>query len=128
MEALAVQEIAASEAAAAMRAAGLRAPLACDTPEEIAAHGRCFELRTAEGVGVFVLRVQGGVLWVDGAGSRQGAGLTAAGLALFDHIARQAGCESIAFETVRPGLVRQSQKLGYQVAGYIMKKAVPHVG
>lgn len=124
MEDVAVQEISAASAAAAMRRAGLRAPLGCDTPEDIAAYGRCFELRTPEGVGVFVLRVQGAVLWVDGAGARSGEGLTGAGLALFDHIARQAGCEEIAFETTRPGLVRKSKQAGYALAGYIMKKAV----
>ena len=107
-----------------MRAAGLRAPLPCDTPEGIAAHGRCFELRTDTGVGVFVLRVKGSVLWVDGAGSRDGHGLTAAGLPLFERIARQTGCDRIAFETGRRGLVRLSQTVGYRVAGYIMEKAV----
>ena len=107
-----------------MRRAGLRAPLACDTPEDIAAYGQCFELRTPQGVGVFVLRQQGAVLWVDGAGASSGEGLTAAGLALFDHIARQVGCTEIAFETTRAGLVRKSKQAGYALAGYIMKKAV----
>ncbi|WP_162567670.1 hypothetical protein [Variovorax sp. SRS16] len=125
MEALEVKEITAVDAAATMRAAGLRAPLACDTPEDIAAYGQCFQLRTGTGVGVFVLRKQGGVMWIDGAGARvRGSGLTESGLALFDHIARQAGCTEIAFETNRPGLVRKSKLAGYVVAGYIMKKAV----
>jgi hypothetical protein len=107
-----------------MRAAGLRAPLAHHTPETIAANGSCFELRTGEGVGVFVVRQFNGVLWIDGAGSYSGAGLTEAGLALFDALAVQLGCKTIAFETVRPGLVRKSKKAGFEVAGYTMKKAV----
>lgn len=120
-----VKEITAVDAAATMRAAGLRAPLACDSPEDIAAFGKCFQLRTETGVGVFVLRRQGGVLWVDGAGARvRGSGLTEDGLALFDHIARAAGCTEIAFETNRRGLVRKAEQAGYTVAGYIMKKAV----
>jgi hypothetical protein len=125
MASVEVKEITAADAAATMRAAGLAAPLACDTPEDIAAYGQCFQLRTGTGVGVFVLRKQGGVMWVDGAGARvRGTGLTEDGLALFDHIARQAGCTEIAFETTRPGLVKKSKLAGYTVAGYIMKKAV----
>lgn len=125
MEAVEVQEVSAADAAATMRAAGLRAPLPCDTPEDIAAHGRCFQLRAGDQLGVFVLRKRRGVLFVDGAGARaHGSGLTSAGLALFDHIARQAGCTEIAFETNRRGLVRLAEGQGYQVAGYIMKKAV----
>ena len=125
MEAVEVKEVTAADAAQTMRAAGLRAPLACDTPEDIAAYGKCFQLRTGTGVGVFVLRKQGGVMWVDGAGARvRGTGLTEDGLALFDAIARQAGCTEIAFETTRRGLVKKSEKAGYTVAGYIMKKAV----
>lgn len=120
-----VKEVTAADAAATMRAAGLRAPLPCDTPEDIAAFGQCFQLRTGSGVGVFVLRKQAGVMWVDGAAARvRGSGLTEDGLALFDHVARQAGCTEIAFETNRRGLVRKAQQAGYVVAGYIMKKAV----
>lgn len=125
MESVEVKEVTPADAAATMRAAGLRAPLDCDTPEQIAAHGECFQLRTATGCGVFVLRREGGILWVDGAGARvRGTGLTAAGLALFDHIARLSGCTEIAFETNRRGLVHLAEKQGYSVAGYIMKKAV----
>jgi hypothetical protein len=120
-----VKEVTPADAAATMRAAGLRAPLPCDTPEDIAAYGQCFQLRTGSGVGVFVLRKQAGVMWIDGAAARvRGTGLTEDGLALFDHIARAAGCTEIAFETNRRGLVRKSQQAGYAVAGYIMKKAV----
>ncbi len=125
MEAVEVQEVSAADAAATMRAAGLRAPLPCDTPEDIAAHGRCFQLRSGGNVGVFVLRRKRSVMWVDGAGARaHGSGLTEAGLELFTHIAQQAGCTEIAFETSRRGLVRKAEGQGYRVAGYIMKKAV----
>lgn len=124
MEAVQVQEVTAADAAATMRAAGLSAPLSCDTPEDIAAFGKCFELRTPDGVGVFVVRVKGGVLWIDGAGSRGGAGLTEVGLALFDQMARISGCTHVAFETKRVGLVKKSKSAGYRVAGFIMKKAV----
>jgi hypothetical protein len=106
-----------------MRQAGLRAPLDCHGPESIAAHGQCFQLRTGTGVGVFVLRREGAVLWIDGAGARvRSEGLTQDGLALIENIARLCGCTSVAFETVRPGLVRKAEGQGYNVAGYIMRK------
>ena len=110
-----------------MRAAGLRAPLDCDTPEGIAKHGQCFVLRTETGMGVFVVRKQGRVLWVDGGARVDGSGLTATGLELFEEIARQSECTEVAFETNRRGLVRASKKAGFEVAGYIIKKAVPRV-
>lgn len=107
-----------------MRAAGLRAPLECDTPEGIAAHGECFELRTPGGVGVFVLRRKGSVLWVDGAAATEGGGLTGPGLALMVQIARQTGCRKVAFETGRRGLVRLAKKQGARVAGVVMEMDV----
>lgn len=120
-----VQEVSQADAAQVMRGAGLRAPLDCDTPETIAAYGECFELRTEGAVGVFVLRREGSVLWIDGAGARvHSRGLTEAGLTAFERIARGQGCTEIAFETTRRGLVKKSEAAGYSVAGYIMKKAV----
>lgn len=125
MAPLQVKQITSDEAARAMRGAGLRAPLDCHTAESIAAHGQCFELRTGTGAGVFVLRREGAVMWVDGAGARvKSSGLSEAGFVLFESIARQVGCSEIAFETTRRGLVKKSKEAGYAVAGYIMKKAV----
>lgn len=120
-----VQEVTRTDAAQVMRGAGLRAPLDVHTPESIAQHGQCFELRTGDGCGVFVLRREAAVMWIDGAGARvHSRGLTDAGLALCEEIARQVGCTEIAFETTRRGLVRKSHQHGYRVAGYVMKKAV----
>lgn len=108
-----------------MNAAGLRAPVDCDTADQIAAHGQCFSLRTDSGECVFVLRQKGAVLWIDGAGAtRPGRGITEAGLQLAEQIARLSGCNQIAFETQRPGLVRKSKNMGFAVAGYILKKAI----
>jgi hypothetical protein len=124
METLAVRQVTPEQAAAAMRAAGLRAPVDCDTAEAIAAHGECFELEAEDGGGVFVVRRKGDVLWIDGAAATRPGNVTETGLALFMEIARQCGANEIAFETARPGLVRKSKKAGYRVAGFIMKKAV----
>lgn len=107
-----------------MRAAGLRAPLECDTPEGIAQHGECFTLRTDTGSGVFVLRRKGAVLWIDGAAATAGGGLTAPGLALIAQVARQTGCKKVAFETARRGLIRKAQRHGARVAGVVMEMDV----
>lgn len=106
-----------------MQQAGLRAPLDCHGPHTIAQHGECFQLRTGSGVAVFVLRREGAVMWIDGAGARvRSKGLTEEGLAVIEATARLCGCTTVAFETVRPGLVRKSKASGYRVAGYIMRK------
>lgn len=120
-----VTQIAPSLAASAMTAAGLRAPLDCDTVDQIAHGGECFTLTTSGGACVAVIRRKGSVLWIDGAGATQpGQGITEAGLLLAEHIARRTGCNQIAFETQRRGLVRKSKKSGFAVAGYIMQKAI----
>lgn len=108
-----------------MHAAGLRPPVDCDTLEAIAAHGECFSLDTGGGACAFVLRRQGAVLWIDAAAAtRPGQGVTEAGMLLAEQIARRVGCSQIALETNRRGLVRKTQKNGYQLAGYILKKAL----
>jgi hypothetical protein len=56
----------------------------------------------------------------------------ASGAAKFDLIdaileiveAQAAGFKSVGFRTVRRGLVKKAQKNGYQIAGYIMRKAL----
>ncbi len=106
---------------AALRQAGPNAPLPCDTPEQIAANGECFELQTETGRCAFVLRREGDVLWIDGAGALAGDGFTRRGLELAKEIARQCGCSHVAFETNRRGLVRMSAGQGFEVAGYLMK-------
>lgn len=123
-EAIQVTPADTEQTAVALRAAGLRAPLPCDTPEQIAAHGDCFKLTTDQGTCAFVLRRKGSVLWIDGAGAIEGQGFTGPGLDLCLEIARQSGCTELAFETARPGLVRASQAKGFEVAGYIMKAKV----
>lgn len=107
-----------------MRRAGLRAPLPCHTPESIAAGGDCFTMDTEHGQAAFVLRREGDVLWIDGAAAVVGQGHTAPGLKLCAEIARQVGAAYLAFETNRPGLVRLSEPLGFEVAGYILKTKV----
>lgn len=110
--------------AAALRDADLRPPLACDSPEQIAAGGECFELTTTRGKSAFVLRRVGPVLWVDGAGRIEGDGQLELGLTLAKEIAAQCGCTEVAFETARTGLVKKGVQHGFEVAGYIMKAKI----
>lgn len=119
------QEVSQETAAAAMRAAGLRAAMPWDTPEAIAARGQAFLLPTDTGPLVFVTHGAAGVLYIDAAAAPQGGqGMTAQGLQLAEEVARGGGFGEVAFQTVRRGLVRQAEKHGYVVAGYIMKKAI----
>lgn len=110
--------------AQALRQAGVQPPLACDSPEQIAAGGQCFEMQTPDGKSAFVLRRKGPVLWVDGAGVIEGTGQLARGLELAKEIARELGCTEVAFESNRIGLVRAAAMHGYQVAGFIVKAKV----
>lgn len=119
-----VSQAAPGATAAALRAADVRAPLACDSVEQIAQHGQCFELSTGEGKSAFVVRKQGPVLWVDGAGRIEGAGQLDIGLDLAKQIAARCGCTEVVFETTRPGLVRKGVQHGFEVAGYIMKAKI----
>lgn len=121
-----VEEVTREDAARVMRAAGLRVALDLETPEDLAANGACFTLRTERGEGVFVLSRAGDVLWVDGAGAVSGQGLTEDGFQAFERIARGQGCNAIGFQTTRPGLVRRAERAGFRVAGFIMEKAVPN--
>lgn len=119
-----VNQAAPGATAEALRAADLQTPLACDSVEQIAAAGECFELETPSGKSAFVLRRQGPVLWVDGAGRIEGAGQIDLGLELAKQIAARCGCTEVAFETTRPGLVKRGIQHGFEVAGYIMKAKI----
>lgn len=98
--------------------------MGCDTPEKIAANGQCFELQTEHGRCAFVVRKDEHVLWIDGAGALIGEGFTVRGLELCKEIARQAGCNELAFETGRRGLVRLAARQGFDLVGYVMKVKV----
>lgn len=67
-------------------------------------------------VGAYVLRGQGGEVWIQAA-----AGTAEIDLCdVFDDLIAKhgAGFETVAFRTYRRGLVKKSQDRGYQVAGY----------
>lgn len=103
-------------------------PRGTSTPESMTAVGVPFELKTSTGGGIFVLERQGRqgeVLWVTAAAGHAADDLTEIGLALIEETGRQCGCSEVAFQTARRGLVRKAESAGYQVAGWILKKALP---
>ncbi len=110
--------------AQALRGADLRPPLACDSAEQIAAGGECFQLTTPGAASAFVVRRKGPTLWIDGAGVIHGNGQLHIGLDLAKEIARELGCSEVAFETGRRGLVRAAAVHGFEVAGFIMKAKI----
>ena len=90
--------------------------------ERVTAEGQCFAATAQDAQAVYVVQVQNGVAWISAA---KGAGPLDWSAVLLPTIEAQAkGCASVGFQTVRRGLVRKAQKQGYQVAGWILKKAL----
>lgn len=84
--------------------------------------GLCFAATAPDSQAVYVLKVENGTAWVSAC---KGFGPVEWSNTLLPIIEAQAqGCAAVAFQTKRRGLVRQAQKQGYTVAGYIMKKAI----
>lgn len=88
------------------------------TPESLAAAGPSFGIETEQGRTVFTLRTDGAECWIQAAAG-SGYGMTAPTFAVIEAIATRAGCNRVAFQTVRRGLVRRARRLGYQIAGQI---------
>lgn len=84
--------------------------------------GLCFAATAPDSQAVYVIKVANGVAWVSAC---KGFGPVDWANTLLPIIEAQAkGCAAVAFQTKRRGLVRQAKKQGYEVAGYIMKKAI----
>lgn len=91
--------------------------------QQLAENGQCFEVMGPGGIhAAYVLKIGSGVAWINAA---KGAGpVDLCGL-LDMLICEQAkGLNAVAFQTARPGLVRQAKRHGFEVVGWIMKKAV----
>jgi uncharacterized protein YceK len=98
------------------------------TPETVAEAGQCFTLTTEEGWVTFSASGCNSVLWIHAA-KGQGAGMTRAGLACVERMARHNRLQYVEFQTLRLGLVHIAEKHGYSVArrqgrGYVMQKAI----
>uniref|UniRef100_UPI0035AE9A21 hypothetical protein n=1 Tax=Hylemonella sp. TaxID=2066020 RepID=UPI0035AE9A21 len=100
------------------------------TPEQAAQRGDCYQLTTPGGQLVYSAAPMGDVYWVHAAAGT-GQGMTARGLAAIEYQARQFGCRTVAFLTIRKGLIRKALRLGYVFGvpvpdGYTMKKDLAH--
>lgn len=127
---VAVSALSTAQAGAALAAAGVVDPRGVNSPHAIARAGRCFHVQTDQGAAVLVLRVQAGVLWVDGAAGR---GVIPALRELVPAIARRAGCARARFESTRPGLLRLAARCGWQPyerhasGAVVMEKETPWI-
>lgn len=119
-----VREVSRDQAAKALAETAAMDPLGESTPQTITAAGVPFELKTATGGGTFVLERKGDVLWITAAAGKAQDDLTELGFQLVEETARQCGCTEVGFQTSRRGLVHKSERHGYQVAGWIMRKAL----
>jgi hypothetical protein len=63
-------------------------------------------------------------LVIHGAFGSDGKNLVTELLPVVENLARQCECDTIRFHTMRPGLVRAAQNLGFRVSEVIMRKAV----
>lgn len=119
-----VREVSRERAVQAFTETPVPDPRGTSTPESLTAAGVPFELKTATGGGVFVLERQGDVLWITAAVGKAADDLTELGFQLVEETARQAGCSEVGFQTSRRGLVHKSERHGYEVVGWIMRKAL----
>ena len=86
------------------------------------ASGQCFAATAEQAQAVYVVQVKNSVAWIS---ATKGAGPLDWSALLLPIIEAQAqGCAAVAFQTARPGLVRKAARQGYQVAGWILKKAL----
>ena len=118
---LTVQAIPPADAARALAAHMGRDPTGRTDAAALAAmteRGQCFALGGAADA-VYVVNVRNGVCWVDAFAGR-GPDLVRVLAGLLDQQA--AGCRSVAFQTARRGLVRQVQRHGYRITGWILEK------
>lgn len=84
------------------------------------ASAQCYAATTDAGQAVYLVRVKNGVAWVDAV---KGTGRVNWRHVLLPVIEMQAkGCAAVGFQTARPGVVREAQKQGYEITGWIMRK------
>ena len=105
---------------------GIVDPAGMATPRSVAQTGQAYRLQTTAGELVFnVTKTASGAMWIEAAAGNGADDLTAAGFEMIEAIAQAAAAHSVGFQTARPGLVRKAQRHGYEVVGWILKKAMP---
>ncbi len=122
-----VQELSRAAAAAALAPIMHLEPSGQASADQVAGAGMPLQLDVEGGRLVLVLDRRGACgrqLWIEAAVGQGSADLTAAGLRFVEETGRHAGCQEVAFQTSRRGLVRRAERLGYQVHGFILRKAI----
>lgn len=80
-------------------------------------------MREGQAVAGIVVQQDGTELFITAAAGSDSTNLTAALLALVEKVA--AGkYRTVAFQTIRPGLLKKAMDEGYEIGGYIMRKAI----
>lgn len=93
-------------------------------PEDVqamCARGHCIAIEVDGDRSVIVIRRRGKVLWVDALAGRRALD---AAEDITQRIGRALGCTAIAWQTARRGLMREGQRRGYAVSGFILTKAL----
>lgn len=86
----------------------------------LARGGQCYLASAEAGQCVYVVKVQNGIAWVD---AIKGHGPVRWSLVMPPVIEAQAkGLRAVAFQTARPGLVRQLEAQGYRTTGWVLRK------
>lgn len=122
-QALSVARIGAARAALALRGMeGMDPRGLCDggALQAMCDAGECFEAQAGAAKAVYVLTVANGVCWVDALVGSGGGDLVEAVDSVITGQAK--GLRAIGLQTMRPGLVRRLERLGYRVTGWVMRK------
>lgn len=103
----------------------MRPPVGYYTVQQAVQGAICWQLQGERGQIVFSLRELPGVTWIDAAAGDTEVAMLPELLACIEDMARKDYMtEMVAFQTVRPGLVKAAAKLGYEVKGWILGKRV----
>jgi hypothetical protein len=91
--------------------------------QRVASRSRAFMVYQGERlVFAYTLQLQGRELFITSAAGSAGFDLVQAGLEIIE--LQAAGLDSVAFLTIRRGLVRKAQRHGYTQTGNIMRKTL----
>lgn len=94
-----------------------------ETLSDLLPHGECFKVQHNQKiVGAYLLKTDGSELFILAAAGRAQFDLTAVISAIVCKQAAQ--FETVAFRTVRPGLVKKAVALGYSKTGDILRKRI----
>lgn len=125
VETIEVVRLTPAEAVKALAGVEKRDPRGITTAQDMQTctqRGECFAIRVPGAQLSYLLTVDNGQVWVQWA---QASGPFDFEKVLSGVIEAQAkGCNSVAFQTGRRGLVRKAQRQGYRVTGWILKKEI----